>query len=167
MTRSRRRGEPPPGRTDREEVDGRPHTRVGAFGYSHEKGENLFVGALRFRGENLVLGRKVANFVEVYGRTRPVADIPKVTVTFGPPVASGEAVASPTADAVHPKGVPDYADAHAKDGALVATVGEPVKGRTKRSVTALRYAIEKFPPDRRRAYLARGEPTNTGAADGR
>ena len=50
---------------DREEIDGKPHTWVGAFVYSHDRDENLFVGALRFKGENLVLERKVANFVEV------------------------------------------------------------------------------------------------------
>ena len=121
-------------RMDQEMIDGKPFTWVGAFVYSHEKDENVFVGALRFKGEKLVLDRKVANFVEVYGRQRPAADIPKVTVTFGPPVVNGSAAQNPTAEATYPKGVPDYADAVAKDGSLVVTVGQPVEGREKRQV---------------------------------
>ena len=71
--------------------------------------------------------------------TKPIclADIPKVTVTFGPPVMNGESAANPTAAAVYPKSVPDYADAVAKDGTLVVTVGEPVEGRTKRTVRVI------------------------------
>jgi hypothetical protein len=124
-------------RMDREMIDGTPHTWIGAFVYAHEKDENVFVGALRFKGEGLVLDRKVANFVEVYGRRRPVADIPRVTVTFGPPVVNGVAATKPTAEAVYPKAVPDYADAVAKDGSLVITVGQPVEGRAKRRVTLI------------------------------
>ncbi len=59
-------------RMDQQTIDGKPYTWVGAFVYSHENDENLFVGALRFKGEDLILDRKVANFVEVYGRRRPV-----------------------------------------------------------------------------------------------
>jgi hypothetical protein len=121
-------------RMDQEVIDGKPFTWVGAFVYSHEKGENVFVGALRFKGEKLVLDRKVANFVEVYGRRRPVADIPKVMVTLGPPVVNGKRAKNPTALAIYPKGVPDYADTVAKDGSLVITVGKPVEGRGKRQV---------------------------------
>ena len=118
-------------RMDQEIIDGKPFTWIGAFVYSHEKDENIFVGALRFKGEKLVLDPKVANFVEVYGKRRPVADIPKVTITFGPPVVNGTAAKNPKADAVYPKGVPDYADTVAKDGSLVVTVGQPVEGREK------------------------------------
>jgi hypothetical protein len=121
-------------RMDREVIDEKPYTWVGAFVYSHATDENLFVGALRFKGENLMLEGKVANFVEVYGRRRPVADIPKVTVTFGPPVVNGKAAANPSAEAIYPKGVPDYAETVAKDGSLFVTVGTPVEGRKKRQV---------------------------------
>lgn len=119
---------------DREEIDGKAHTWVGAFVYSYEKDENLFVGALRFKGEKLALDRKVANFVEVYGRRRPVTDIPKVTVTFGAPVVNGKVAVQASAEAIYPKGVPDYAEAVAKDGSLVVTVGTSVEGRDKRRI---------------------------------
>ncbi len=121
-------------RMDMEVIEGKPCTWVGAFVYSHEKDENVFVGALRFKGENLVLDRRVANFVEVYGRRRPVSDIPKVTVTFGTIKVNGQRVEKPTATAVYPKRVPDYANAVARDGSLVITVGQPVENRTKRRV---------------------------------
>jgi hypothetical protein len=57
-----------------------------------------------------------------------------VTVTFGPPLVNDTATKNPMADAIYPKGVPDYADAVAKDGSLVITVGQPVEGRQKRRV---------------------------------
>jgi hypothetical protein len=121
-------------RMDQELIEGKPFTWVGVFVYSHEKDENVFVGALRFKGEKLSLDRKVANFVEVYGRRRPVADIPKVTVTLGPPVVNGTAAKNPQTEAIYPKGVPDYANAVSKDSSLVITVGQPVEGRVKRRV---------------------------------
>jgi hypothetical protein len=121
-------------RMDQETVGGKPFTWVGAFVYSHQKDENVFVGALRFPGEKLVLDRKVANFVEVYGRRRPVADIPRVVVTFGPPVVNGQRPAKVSAEVIYPQGAPDYADAAARDGSLVVTVGRPVAARTKRRV---------------------------------
>jgi hypothetical protein len=121
-------------RMDEEEVDGKPCTWVGAFVYSHEKDENVFVGALRFAGKDLVLDRKLASFVEVYGRRVPVDEIPKVTVTFGKLAVNGKPVEVISAEAIYPKGVPDYADAEAHDGTLVITVGKPVEDRTKRTV---------------------------------
>lgn len=121
-------------RLDQQTIDGKPYTWVGAFVHSHEKDEDLFVGALRFKGEQLVLDRKVANFIEIYGERKPVADIPKLTVTFGPPVVNGKAPKNPTAEANYPEGVPDYADTVAKHGSLVVTVGKPVHRRDKREV---------------------------------
>ena len=119
-------------RMDQQTIDGKPYTWVGAFVYSHEDNENLFVGALRFKGENLILDRKIANFIEIYGTRRPAADIPKVTVAFSAPIVNGISAKNPTAKAIYPKGVPDYAEAEVQGSSLVIKVGQPVNGRTKR-----------------------------------
>jgi hypothetical protein len=121
-------------RMDKEEVDGKPFTWVGVLVYSHDKDENVFVGALRFKGENLVFDRKVASFVEIYGRPVPVSEIPKLTVTFGNLRMNGKPVKVVSAEAVYPTKVPDYADVAAKDGALVVTVGQPAENRKERKV---------------------------------
>ena len=120
-------------RMDEEQIDGKPHTWVGAFVYSHQKDEHVFLGALRFPGKDLILDRKIANFVEIYGQRRPVSEIPKLTVTFGNPVLNGKPVDPKAIDAVYPQGVPDFAEAKLRDGAVVVTVGTPVEGRTERN----------------------------------
>lgn len=117
---------------DKEIVAGKPTTWIGAFVHSHERDENIFIGALRFPGENLVLSRKIASFVEVYGKRIPVAEIPQVVVTFGNLQVNGEPVKSPAVEAIYPKGVPDYANAQAQDGSVVIEVGTAVEGRTER-----------------------------------
>lgn len=68
---------------DKEVIDSQSYAWVGAFVYSHEKDENVFFGALRFKAEDLVLSRKVASFIEIYGPCVPVSEIPAVTVSFG------------------------------------------------------------------------------------
>lgn len=120
-------------RMDKEEIDGQPFTWVAVFVYPHEKDENVFVGALRFKGDNLLLSRKVASFVEVYGRRIPVTEIPKLTVTFGNLMVNGKSV-NASAIAIYPKTVPDYAEAMAKDRAVVVTVGHAVENRMQRQV---------------------------------
>ena len=119
---------------DREEIDGQPVTWVGAFVYSHAKDENVFVGALRFKGDKLVLARQVASFVEIYGQRIPLREIPKLVVTFSNPRVNGQPVKATWADAIYPKKVPDYAEVAAKDGGLVVTVGQPVENRNERKV---------------------------------
>jgi hypothetical protein len=121
-------------RMDKEEIDGKPATWVGAFVFPHQMQENVFVGALRFKGENLVLERRVASFVEVYGRRIPVGEIPKLTVTFGNLKVNGKPVHVKEASAIYPRKVPDYAEATAKDAAVVVRVGESVADRTERKV---------------------------------
>ncbi|QDU41289.1 hypothetical protein Mal4_56550 [Maioricimonas rarisocia] len=121
-------------RMDEEVVDGKPCTWVGAFVHSHEKDENVFIGALRFPASELVLSQKVASFVEVYGRRVPVDQIPQVTVTFGNLKLNGEPAGVKSVDAIYPKDVPDYAEAKPQDGTVVIEVGQPVEGRTNRRV---------------------------------
>jgi len=119
---------------DKEVVNEQPFTWVGAFAYSPERNENIYIGALRFKGENLMLGRQLANFIEIYGARKPVGAIPQVTVTFGNLKINGQAIEKLTASAHYPKGVPDYADATADGKNLVITVGKPVENRTERKV---------------------------------
>lgn len=119
---------------DKEIVDGKPTTWVGAFVYSHERDENIFVGALRFPVEQLTLSRKIASFVEIYGARIPLDQIPQLNVTFGNIKVNGEPRPAPPVDAVYPKGVPDFASAQWKDNAVVIQVGVEVENRTNRRV---------------------------------
>ena len=121
-------------RMDKEVINGKPFTWVGAFVFSHEKDENIFIGALRFKGDNLMLSHKVASFVEVYGQRKPVAEIPKLTVTFGDLRVNGKAATVKSVEAIYPKDVPDYADAKINAGSVVIKVGLPVTERTTRHV---------------------------------
>lgn len=121
-------------RMDREEVDGRPCTWVGVFVHARDPDENVFVGALRFKGGDLVLSRKLASFVEVYGRRIPVGEIPRVSVTLGHLVVNGKPAKVATAEAIYPEGVPDFAEAVVRGDRLEIAVGKPVGGRTRRKV---------------------------------
>lgn len=124
-------------RMDKDVVENKPYTWVGAFVYSHEKDENIFIGALRFPGENLVLTRQVASFVEIYGRPIPVERIPKLRVTFGNLRVNGRAIEKPAATAIYPKGVPDFADTVSNKGGVIVTVGHKVEGRKERRIKVL------------------------------
>ena len=124
---------------DEEEVDGKPHTWVGAFVYSHAKDENVFIGALRFPSSDLVLSSGVASFVEIYGREIPVEKIPRVDVVFENLRINGTTIAAPSARAFYPQGVPDYAATFAHDSetgrGVRIEVGKEVKGRENRRET--------------------------------
>jgi hypothetical protein len=85
-----------------------------------------------------VLSRKVASFVEVYGRRIPVSEIRHVTATFGNLRVNGKPVNVKRATAVYPKNVPDYAQAVGRDGAAVVTVGQAVENRKQRETVLIR-----------------------------
>lgn len=120
---------------DRETLAGTPYTWVGAFLHNHQTEEHLFIGALRFKGDALKLDHRTASFVEIYGRQRPVADIPTFTVTFGNLRVNTAPVTLTSAEADYPKGVPDYAEVSASGrGSLKISVGNPVADRKERRV---------------------------------
>jgi hypothetical protein len=73
----------------------------------------------------------------LYIASIPVAEIPQVTVTFGKLVVNGKPMKPTTVTATYPTKLPDYAEAVAKDGAVVITVGQPVENRTQRKVQLL------------------------------
>ena len=123
---------------DRKHGRWQPCTWVGAVVYLARTRREHFRRRPSISGENLVLAGKLASFVEIYGRLIPVEQIPKVTVTFGNLRVNGTPVDKPSATAVYPKGVPDYAEAVARDGQLVVQVGEPVSNRQDRRVELLR-----------------------------
>jgi hypothetical protein len=124
-------------RMDKEEIDGQAFTWVGVFVHCQAKDEHVFAGALRFKGDSLVLAGQVASFVEVYGPTIPVEDIPKLTVTFGNLIVNGNPVKVKGASAIYPKGVPDYAEAVPNEGRVVVTVGQSVENRKERKTVLI------------------------------
>ena len=119
-------------RMDKELIGSRSYTWVGAFVYSHERDENVFVGALRFKGDSLSLSRKIASFVEVYGPKISVGDIPQVEVVFGNVRVNGRKIAAKRVEAIYPEGVPDYAAAAARGREVVIEVGHQVNRGAKR-----------------------------------
>ncbi len=102
--------------------------------YSHEKNENVFIGALRFKGGKLILDPHLGSFIEVYGPRRPPSAIPKLTVTFGNLTINGKRVARFNADASYEEGVPDYAQAKARGKTVVVKLGKHVGNRKQRRV---------------------------------
>lgn len=83
------------------------NTWVGAFLYSHENDENIFIGALRFPASDLKLAPRVANFVEIYGPEIPIEKIPRIDVLFGPIRVNGGQATPSRVSAQYDQGVPD------------------------------------------------------------
>lgn len=127
-------------RMEREDLEGQPGTWVGAFLDAHDRNETIFIGALRFPKTDLVLSRKAAGFVEVYGRRIPATEIPQVVVTFSNPRVNTRPVELHSVEAIYPRGVPDYAAARWEEGRVVITLGERVVDRTARTVRLMERA---------------------------
>ena len=107
---------------DRDEVNGEKGTWVGSFVYSHARHENAFIGALWFKGEDLVLDKSIASFVEIYGETIPVSDIPTVQIRYENLNVNGQPITNPGVSGSFDNGIPDVADVQWKDGGVEISV---------------------------------------------
>ncbi len=118
-----------------EKIDGKDYSWVGAFVYSHKTEQERYVGALRFEGAKLKLGRRIAAFVEIYGRAIPLEKIPKLTVTFDNWRVNGQPVTPVRATAHYPRNVPPYAATKVEGGKVQAIIGEPVDRKKQKGLT--------------------------------
>ena len=116
-------------RMDRQVIAGRPYTWVGAFVYSHQKDEHAFVGALRFKGDNLVLHQLLGSFVELYSYTKLPSTIPELTLTFGNVTVNGKPVESLSAVVAYQMDDPGFAEAVVRGNWVVVKLGRPVVRR--------------------------------------
>ncbi len=118
-----------------ETIKGKKHTWVDGFVYSHKDKKTVQIGSLRFAGAKLVLGRRLAGFIEIYGSRIPLASIPKITVTFEAWRINGKATPPQSALAYYPRNVPQYADSKAEGKQVIGTIGKNVD-RTKATRTS-------------------------------
>lgn len=106
--------------------EGKPYTWLGAFVLDHQTGQEVYIGALRFEGQDLKMDRRAAGFVEIYGRRRPVEDIPQIAVSFGPWRLNGREIKPASITAYYPVKVPARAKARREGGVAVVDVGVEV-----------------------------------------
>ena len=123
-------------RMDREVVEGKPYTWVGAFVYSHENDEKSSSGHCGFRAKiSSWPASSPASWRSTDGRSG--GGNPQGHRDVRQPAGEWDGRGEPSATAVYPKRVPDYAEAVAQDGQLVVRVGEPVPDRKERRVELL------------------------------
>ena len=109
-----------------ETINGKEHTWVEASVFSHADKKTVSIGALRFPGAKLMLGRQLAGFIEIYGPRIPLEKIPQITVTFEAWRINGKAAPPQSAMAVYPRNVPQYATSRADGKKTLGTIGAPV-----------------------------------------
>jgi len=109
-----------------ETINGKEHTWVEASVFSHADKKTVSIGALRFPGAKLILGRRLAGFIEIYGPRIPLTSIPKITVTFEAWRINGKATPPKSALAYYPRNVPQYAQSKAEGKQVIGTIGKNV-----------------------------------------
>ena len=103
---------------DRSVVHGDVGTWVGGFVESHDRHENAFIGAMWFKGADLLLDKSIASFVEIYGGRIHVSSIPTVRLRYAHPTVNGVPVPDPVVKGHFDKGIPEVADVQWQDGGV-------------------------------------------------
>jgi hypothetical protein len=124
----------------KEVINGSSHTWFGAFLFSHENFENVFIGSLRFETARPVFGKVFASFVEVFAslakRITP-EDIPRFDVRLMNYRINGEKLRRTPVTISYPENSPDYADVRVRGSEIVIMVGRPFQHHKPRVVKAV------------------------------
>jgi hypothetical protein len=124
-------------RAARQDIHGKLFTWIQASVVRHDKHDEVFVGSLRFPGDQLMLSRQLASFVEIYTPGRPLEETPKVSVALENLQINGRPVENVTALAEYPDGVPDFSVASGNGKGVSITLGRLVPDRKTRRVDLL------------------------------
>jgi hypothetical protein len=126
-----------------ERTGGSTNAWFGAFVRSHQSGDEVYVGALRFPGAEPKLREQLASFVEIYGPAIAVDRIPRVTVRYGNWVINGEKAEPREVVAEFARDVPQCAVVSLEEGLLVIRVGDPVDRAKEPGIRSNRKAFFK------------------------
>ena len=86
------------------QIKDKPHTWFACFLKDHDRDEEYRVGALRFEGERFAFNGRSTSFVEIYSTSKiPRSGVPRVDVTFEPPVVNGKALSPRSVSVYHPR----------------------------------------------------------------
>lgn len=99
-------------RMDKEVLDGKPYIWVGAF-LTRPSKENVFVGAIRFPGERLMVTHPISNFIELHGsdNNNQPKSVPSFSVGFGNLRVNNAPIKPKTVVAEYSEKIPKYAAA--------------------------------------------------------
>lgn len=117
---------------DREIRDGATNRWVGVFLYEHKTDRETYVGALRFPGDGLVIGKTLTSFVEIYGAPVTLDRVPRATLTFGNHKADGRPVPMSKVIAYHEPKQPHNSKAEAANSntcVRVTVSPDPAEGK--------------------------------------
>jgi hypothetical protein len=124
----------------KEVINGSSHTWFGAFLFSHESFEYIYIGSLRFKAARPKFASTFGSFIEVFeGLKRRItpADTPKLDLRLMNYRINGERLRKTPITIHYPDGSPDYADVKVRGSELVVMVGRPVPDRRSRVVKAV------------------------------